>query len=92
MQTQEQHDEMLWKLAKRRATFKQSCVLYFFVNAFLVGIWFFSTGPFSYFWPIWPMLGWGFGLAIQYYDAYHSHSFFSAQDEYIRLKEESMHA
>jgi hypothetical protein len=89
MQTQEQKDEALWKIAKSRAAFKQSCVIYFFVNAFLVGIWFFSSGPFSYFWPVWPMLGWGLGLAIQYYHAYYSNHIFSAEDEYIKLKEEA---
>jgi hypothetical protein len=32
------------------------------VMAFLVVIWL-LTSPGGYFWPIWPMLGWGIGLA-----------------------------
>ncbi len=34
---------------------------YLLVNALLIAIWA-LTGA-DYFWPIWPMLGWGFGLA-----------------------------
>jgi len=32
------------------------------------------------------MLGWGFGLAIQYFDAYESGNIFSAENEYKKLK------
>jgi hypothetical protein len=35
---------------------------YVLVMALLVGIWL-LTSPHGSFWPIWPMLGWGFGLA-----------------------------
>jgi class 3 adenylate cyclase len=34
---------------------------YALVNLFLIGIWAASGG--GYFWPIWPMLGWGFAVA-----------------------------
>jgi hypothetical protein len=51
-----QRDEMLWKIAKKRASFKLSFSIYVFVNAFLIGVWYFSSGPHSYFWPIWPAL------------------------------------
>ena len=36
---------------------------YLSVMALLVAIWF-LTSPFGYFWPIWPAMGWGVGLAI----------------------------
>jgi hypothetical protein len=85
---QDKRDELLWRIAKKRAAFKQACTVYFFVNAFLVGIWFFSTGPFGYFWPKWPMLGMAFGLAVQYFDAYQGNAIFSAEDEYKKLKGE----
>jgi hypothetical protein len=91
MDIQQQKDEALWRIAKKRALFKQTCIIYFFVNAFLVGIWFFSSGPWNYFWPKWPMLGWGFGLAIQYFDAYESNHIFSAEDEYNKLKNQNSH-
>jgi hypothetical protein len=35
---------------------------YVLVMAFLVTIWLLTT-PGGYFWPMWPMLGWGIGLA-----------------------------
>lgn len=89
MDIQQQKDEALWRMAKKRAAFKQACVIYFFINTFLVGVWFFTIGPWGYFWPKWPMLGLAFGLAIQYFDAYESNNIFSAENEYNRLKNQS---
>jgi 2TM domain-containing protein len=37
--------------------------IYFLVNLFLIGIWAITSG-FGYFWPIWPIMGWGLGLAV----------------------------
>ena len=62
-----QRDEMLWQIAKKRAAFKWSFSMYVFANAFLIGVWFFSTGRDSYFWPIWPILGWGIGILFSIY-------------------------
>jgi eukaryotic-like serine/threonine-protein kinase len=42
-------------------SFKTHLTLYALVNLMLIGIWAASGG--GYFWPIWPMLGWGFGVA-----------------------------
>jgi hypothetical protein len=82
----EQKDEQLWRLAKKRAGFKHAFIAYLFVMAFLVGIWYFTSGPYSYFWPKWAMLGWGLGLAFQYFEAYHGNAIFSAEEEYQNLK------
>lgn len=82
----EQRDEELWQIAKARAGFKWGLLSYFIVNAFLVVIWFFTPGSRHYFWPIWPILGWGVGLAFQYFHAYHGNKFLSAADEYEKLK------
>lgn len=60
-------NDMLWQIAKRRAGFKWSVTSYFSVNCLLVAIWYFTSGPDSYFWPVWPILGWGLGIAIQYF-------------------------
>lgn len=87
--TPQMKDEQLWEIAKKRAGFKTSLASYFFVNSFLVAIWFFSSGHNAYFWPIWPMLGWGLGLAFQYYGAYHGTRVFSAEQEYEKLKQET---
>ncbi|MEO8710643.1 MAG: 2TM domain-containing protein [Parafilimonas sp.] len=85
MNTQ-QHDEKLWRIAKRRASFKTSLAIYFFVNLLFVLTWYLSSGSDSYFWPIWPMFLWGIGLAFQYTSAYNNNGMFSAQSEYDRLK------
>lgn len=82
----QQRDELLWKMARKRAAFKRSLSVYVFVNAFLIGVWYFSSSPQSYFWPIWPILGWGIGLLFQYLSAFQGKNFFSEEEEYERLK------
>jgi hypothetical protein len=82
------NDQQLWNTAKKRVAFKSSLASYFFVNTLLVAVWFFTSRSNSYFWPVWPMLGWGIGLAFQYVGAYHRPHLFSVENEYEKLKEE----
>lgn len=82
----DQRDEMLWKVAKKRAAFKRSFSIYVFVNAFLIAVWYFSSGPGSYFWPVWLMIVWGFGILMQYLSAYQGKNIFTTEEEYERLK------
>jgi hypothetical protein len=84
-------DDLLWQMAKKRAAFKWSLASYIFVNAFLIAIWYFSSNEsgYKYFWPIWPMLGWGLGIAFQYFGAYHGNKVFTAEEEYEKLKKQS---
>jgi hypothetical protein len=85
----EQKDDLLWQMAKKRAGFKWQLVSYVLVNTMLVAIWFLSSynhDHFRYFWPIWPMLGWGIGLAFSYFAAYHGNNLFTAEKEYEKLK------
>jgi class 3 adenylate cyclase len=42
-------------------SFKTHLTVYLLVNLLLIGIWAASGG--GYFWPIWPILGWGIGVA-----------------------------
>jgi hypothetical protein len=88
MTNEQQRDEQLWQTAKARVGFKWSLFSYLIVNSFLIVVWFFSSGPEHYFWPIWPILGWGLGLSFQYFNAYHGNKFSSAQEEYERLKKQ----
>jgi class 3 adenylate cyclase len=44
-----------------RQSFKIHLTLYVLVNVLLIGIWAASGG--GYFWPVWPILGWGIGVA-----------------------------
>jgi class 3 adenylate cyclase len=43
-------------------SFKHHLTVYLLVNVFLIGIW--AASGAGYFWPIWPILGWGIGLAV----------------------------
>ncbi len=40
--------------------FRTHLTVYLVVNAFLIAVWAASGG--GYFWPIWPILGWGIGV------------------------------
>jgi hypothetical protein len=69
-----QRNEYLWKKAQNRAAFKVHALMYVLVNAGLWGLYLFmsmqSWGGHITPWPIWPMLGWGIGLASHYFSAY----------------------
>jgi hypothetical protein len=90
METTTQRDERLWKIAKARAAFKTSLMIYLIMNAFFWAIWFFTTD--HYYggtpWPVWPGLGWGLALAFQYFNAWHRDPFGDALQEYEKLQEE----
>ena len=84
-------DEMLWKLAKKRARFKSSLVTYILMNIFFWLIWYFtendhSLGVHHIPWPIWTTLGWGLGIGFQYAEAYVFPKSNSVEQEYEKLK------
>lgn len=80
-------DEALLKVAKKRAAAKMSLVIYLVINAFLVGLWIVTTGTRSYFWPMWPMIGWGLAITFQFVDAFVTNGIFSEDREFERLKQ-----
>ncbi len=55
------------RLEAKRA-FNLHVALYVLVNALLVVIWAFSGH--GYFWPIWPIAGWGLAIVIHYWTAF----------------------
>jgi hypothetical protein len=64
-------DELRRRAVKRlqaKAGFWTHLAVYLAVNAFLVMIWFF-TGT-GFFWPIFPIAGWGIGVAASAWDAF----------------------
>jgi len=82
-------DPVLWEIAQKRAGFKNHLVTYIIVNAFFWALWYFTgqrwyTGSIP--WPIWPMLGWGIGLAFNFVDAYVFPKANSVETEYQKLK------
>jgi hypothetical protein len=62
-------DNKLLKLAKRRVVlshvFRTMLTSYVLVNSLLIFIW--LTAGRGYFWPIWPIFGWGLGLIIVHF-------------------------
>ena len=57
---------------KKQRDFRVHLLVYLLVNAFLVVIWAMSwpVGGAIFFWPIFPIVGWGIGVAVSGYDAY----------------------
>ena len=60
-------DQALTRLRKKR-DFGMHALVYVLVNGFLVVIWAVACGDF--FWPIFPIAGWGIGLAANAWDVY----------------------
>jgi hypothetical protein len=52
------------RLEAKRA-FNLHATIYVAVNVLLIAIWAITGG--RYFWPIWPILGWGVAVAIHYW-------------------------
>ena len=53
---------------KAKRDFRNHVAIYVIVNAGLILIWALSGA--GYFWPIWPIAGWGIGLAFNAYAVY----------------------
>jgi len=68
MATDEELRENAIKAIKKKRDFWGHVAAYIIVNAFLVGLWYF-TGA-GYFWPGWVIGGWGIGVAFNAWDAY----------------------
>ena len=87
---EQQRDDQLWQLAKKRASFQRNLVSYFVVNGFLWFIWWFSEGRNGFNrempWPAWVMLGWGISLVFQYLNAYGGSKTALTEKEYDKLK------
>ena len=88
-------DEQLWRIAKKRASFKKHLASYIIVNAFLWGMWYFTQGmeemsdanEMNVPWPIFTTLGWGIGVAFSFYGAYFSDKETDTMREYQKLKD-----
>jgi 2TM domain len=73
-------NQLLWEKAQKRVGFRTHLFMYLISNAAFVVLWWLITQPSAQrlpdhirmytFWPIWPMLGWGIGLASHYFQAF----------------------
>ena len=76
--TNEQRRELALRRLKAKNEFRVHLFVYLAINAMLVAIWavtgnvFTATPgtPIQIFWPIFPIVGWGAGVAIHGYTAY----------------------
>ena len=68
MDEQERREAAVKRLKAKRE-FWQHVVIYVLVNALLVAVWA-VTNDGSHFWPMWPLLGWGIGLAMHAWDTF----------------------
>jgi 2TM domain len=60
--------EQAIKRLKAKNDFKVHLVVYLTVNTMLVLVWVLTS--YGYFWPIWPIAGWGIGVVMHGYTVY----------------------
>ncbi|NJO25898.1 MAG: 2TM domain-containing protein, partial [Bacteroidia bacterium] len=86
---EENRDERLWKLARKRASFKRNIITYMWVNVLLWCIWWFSRGrhgSYGFPWPAWVTIFWGLGIVLEYFKLYGYNEEDLAEKEYEKLK------
>ncbi len=54
---------------RKKRDLQAHVLAYVLVNLFLNGIWLLTT-PGGFYWPMFPLLGWGIGLAFHVWDVY----------------------
>lgn len=64
----DERQEAVKRLNAKRE-FKMHATIYVGVNLLLVAIWALTNSD-GYFWPIWPFLGWGIGLAAHWWSVF----------------------
>jgi hypothetical protein len=70
-------DRAITRLKKRR-DFHAHLLVYVLVNAFLIVIWA-MTSPDGFFWPVFPLVGWGIGVVMNAWDVYLASDFSEAE-------------
>lgn len=74
------------KRLKKRRDFHGHLLFYALVSAFLVLIWA-LTGDDGFFWPVFPIVGWGIAVALNAWDVYGTDEF---AEEQIRSEMEHL--
>ncbi len=75
------------KRLKKRRDFYGHLLVYVLVNTFLVVIWA-MTDVHGFFWPVFPIVGWGIGVVLNAWDAFRSDEF---DEEQIRREMQRLH-
>ena len=80
-QAQQSRDDVLRERAlkqlKKRRDFHAHLLIYAMVNGFFVALWY-AIGH-GFFWPVFPMAGWGIGVVMNAWDVYHGEEFTEEQ-------------
>jgi hypothetical protein len=63
--------ELAVERIEKKREFHAHLLAYLLVNAMLVAIWA-ATGA-GFFWPMFPIMGWGIGIAFHAWDVYRTH-------------------
>jgi len=63
------------KQLKKKRDFYGHALVYVLVNAFLVVIWAVTSNADSFFWPVFPMVGWGIGVVMNAWDVWFGEDF-----------------
>lgn len=74
------------KRLKKKRDFYTHVLIYCLVNSFFVAIWA-ITNVHGFFWPIFPMVGWGIGVVMNAWDVFRGEEF---DEEQIRREIERM--
>ncbi|HEY3621051.1 MAG TPA: 2TM domain-containing protein [Roseiarcus sp.] len=53
---------------RAKRAFGRHATVYVAVNLLLIAVWAITSR--GYFWPIWPILGWGVGLGVNYWTVF----------------------
>ncbi len=68
--TDDSRREEAIKRIKEKRDFTSHLVVYLAVNTLLVVVWAMSGS--GYFWPVWPIVGWGIGVAMHAFETFRS--------------------
>ena len=68
---------------RKKGEFRSHLTSYVLVNAALVVIWALTNAG-GYFWPIWPILGWGVGIGFHAWETYGQRSEGPTEDQIQR--------
>jgi len=91
-------DERLWKIARKRASFKKHLFSYFWINLLLWLIWLFTNkfnvkfvfeDGYNIPWPLYVTFFWGIGLVLDFIGAYKMNHEDLTEKEYKKLKEKN---
>lgn len=66
------------KRLKKKRDFHTHLVVFTSINALIVAIWA-ITDLHGFFWPVYPLLGWGFAVAMNAWDVYRREDFTEAE-------------